>query len=75
MFPTREWGPAVDQTTVPPLCPNCGQPMPLGWAVLRTGGLSDLTFKCGDCWVTEEATSDTVRGFLLTPFGARWRWG
>jgi hypothetical protein len=75
MFPIREWGPAVDQTTVPPPCPNCGQPMHLDRAVLRTGGLSDLMFKCGECWVTEEATSDTVGAFLPRPFGARWRGG
>lgn len=57
MFPIREWGEAVDQTTDAPLCPNCGRPMHLDRIVLRTGGLSDLTFKCGECWVTELETS------------------
>lgn len=62
MFSTREWiGPIVDQTPSARLCPNCGQPMHLDRVVLRTGGLSDLTFKCGECWVAEDETSDTGR--------------
>jgi uncharacterized Zn finger protein len=62
MFATPVWGPAVDQATVAPQCPNCGRPMHLDRVVLRTGGLSDLTFKCGECWVTELETSCTKRG-------------
>jgi hypothetical protein len=59
MIPIPEWGAAVDQTTVAPQCPNCGRPMHLDRIVLRTGGLSDLTFKCGECWVTELETGAT----------------
>jgi hypothetical protein len=72
MFPTREWGPAVDQTTVPPPCPNCGTPMHSDWAAQRTGRLSD---KCGECRIREEETSETVGAFLPRPFSARWRDG
>lgn len=73
MVPTRAFELAVDQTAVPPPCPNCGQSMHLDRVVRRAGGLSDLSFKCEECWVIEEATSDTGGGFLPKPFGARWR--
>ncbi len=61
MFPTREWAQTVDQTTATPLCPNCGRAMHLDRIVLRTGGLSDLTFKCGACWVIELETTGSRR--------------
>lgn len=62
MLPTPAWGPAVDQTTAAPLCPNCGRPMHLDHIALRNGGLSDLTFKCGECWVTELETTRRSAG-------------
>jgi hypothetical protein len=72
MFPTSEWGPAVDQTTASPPCPNCGKSMHSDWAAQRTGDHSD---KHGECRVAEEETSDTIGGFLPRLFGARWRGG
>jgi hypothetical protein len=58
MFPTRQWvWPAVDQTTVPPLCPNCGRLMHLDRVVEENTGFSERTFRCGECWATEDETS------------------
>jgi hypothetical protein len=60
MFQVRERRrPVLDWATSPPLCPNCGRPMHLDRVALQTGGQSELTFKCGECWVTQEEIGET----------------
>ena len=77
MFQIRNWRPIFESSRAAPPCSNCGLPMHLDQVVLRSGGLSDQTFKCEQCWVTEEVTSNTARvaddddgGFWLKRFGS-----